>query len=272
MSRQTINAILIGSGNAAWHFAPALRAADIRWVQVYSPTPEHAARMAEHLGGTEAGIAATSREDAIFPDADLYFFAVKDDALEGLSARIAKRVANSNALAVHISGALPLQILQQDWARCGVLYAFASFRTAAPCPDLRHTPFCIEATDPATLQFLQQTAKKLSDKVVEMDSPRRLALHIGGVWVNNYVNLMYTAAEDLFSEAGLDFSLLYPLIAQTADKVVQGQPPRQAQTGPAHRGDHATLHRHEAYLSAHAPRYLALYRLLSKSLQDRSSN
>lgn len=268
MSRQTINAILIGSGNVAWHLAPALRAADIRWVQVYSPTPEHAARMAEHLGGTEAGIAATSREDAIFPDADLYFFAVKDDALEGLSARIAKRVANSNALAVHISGALPLQILQQDWARCGVLYAFASFRTAAPCPDLRHTPFCIEASDPATLQFLQQTAKKLSDKVVEMDSPRRLALHIGGVWVNNYVNLMYTAAEDLFSEAGLDFSLLYPLIAQTADKVVQGQPPRQAQTGPAHRGDHATLHRHEAYLSAHAPRYLALYRLLSQSLQE----
>ncbi|MDE5763297.1 MAG: DUF2520 domain-containing protein, partial [Bacteroidales bacterium] len=177
-------AVLIGSGNAAWHLAPALRKADIRWVQVYSPTAEHASRMAERLGGTEAGVAATCREDEIFPDADLYFFAVKDDALEGLSSRIAKRVAGKEALAVHVSGALPLQILRQDWARCGVLYAFASFRIAAPCPDLRVTPFCIEASDPATLQFLQQIAKKLSDKVVVMDSPRRLALHIGGVWVN----------------------------------------------------------------------------------------
>ncbi|MDE5608937.1 MAG: NAD(P)-binding domain-containing protein, partial [Bacteroidales bacterium] len=140
MDKQKINAVLIGSGNAAWHLAPALRAANIHWVQVYSPTPEHASRMAEHLGGTEAGVSSTSQEDGIFPDADLYFFAVKDDALEGLSSRIAKRVAGREATAVHISGALPLQILQQDWARCGVLYAFASFRTTAPCPDLRFTP------------------------------------------------------------------------------------------------------------------------------------
>ena len=263
-----IKAVLIGSGNVAWHLAPALREADIRWVQVYSPTLEHASRMAERLGGTEAGVATTSREDEIFPDADLYFFAVKDDAIEGISARIAKQIAGREAVAVHVSGASPLDGLRQNWARCGVLYAFASFRITAPCPDLRVTPFCIEASDPVTLQGLQQIAQKLSDKVVEMDSPRRLALHIGGVWVNNYVNLMYTAAEDLFSEAGLDFSLLYPLIAQTADKVVQGQPPRRVQTGPASRGDLATIQRHETYLSAHTPCYLELYRILSEFLQE----
>ncbi len=267
-------AVLIGSGNVAWHLAPALQQADIRWVQVYSPTTEHATRMAEHMGGTPAGVASTSREDEILPDADLYLFAVKDDALEGVAARLAKRLAARRTtvtppLAVHVSGALPLQTLRQDWARFGVLYAFASFRITAPCPDLRHTPLCLEASDPDTLQFLQQTARRISDKVVEMDSPRRLALHIGGVWVNNYVNLMYIAAADIFSEAGLDFSLLYPLITQTAEKAVQGQPPRQLQTGPAHRGDLATLHRHQTYLTTHAPRYTELYRLLSEYLQEK---
>lgn len=274
-----INAVLIGSGNVAWHLAPALQQAGFRWVQVYSPTSAHASRMAERLGGSAAEVAFTCREDEIVPDADVYLFAVKDDAVESLSVRLAVRLAacgrpvspasSGFPLALHVSGAIPLQILQRDWARCGVLYAFASFRRTAPCPDLLHTPFCIEASDPATLQLLHQTARQLSEKVVEMNSAQRMALHIGGVWVNNYVNLMYTAAADLFAEAGLDFSLLHPIIAQTTEKILQGNAPRNVQTGPARRGDLTTLRRHEDRLAAtpEGRKYLALYRLLAEALQ-----
>ncbi len=84
---------------------------------------------------------------------------------------------------------------------------------------------------------------------------------------------MYRAAYDLLKEKKVDFSLLFPLIRQTAQKV-ERYPPHQIQTGPAIRGDEAVLRQHIEYLS-HSPKgqsYLELYRLLASTIQAKNEN
>lgn len=262
MERAT-RAVLIGAGNVAWHLAPALQAAGgVRWLQVFSRTEERARAMAGRLGG----IAFTGRVEEILPEADFYCFAVSDHAVGELASRLrfpGKTVA-------HLSGSVPMDALKPVSEHCGVMYFFQTFSREAPCPDLRQTPVCIEASDPSTFRELQRLAGSVSGRVLPMSSAQRSVLHIGGVFACNYVNFMYSIACDLMEEAGIDFGLLQPLILQTAKKSGSGSP-WKGQTGPAVRGDREILRRQEAYLSStpQGRKHVELYRLLAQAIAER---
>lgn len=256
-----MKAVILGSGNVAWHIAPALRAAGLEWVQVYSRTLANAESLSRHLGG----IPFTDRWEAIDPTADFYLLAVSDNAL----AELAKTLRLPGKTVAHVAGSVPVSALQAVSEHSGVMYFFQTFSKDAPAPDLRQTPVCLEASDPATARLLENLARSVSDKVCFLSSEQRQTLHIGGVFVNNYVNLMYTAAYDLFGEKGVDFSLLYPLMEQTLCKAMR-MPPAQAQTGPAARGDEQVLRNHLKYLSEsrQGKKYLEVYRLLCQAIQN----
>jgi hypothetical protein len=68
------------------------------------------------------------------------------------------------------------------------------------------------------------------------------------VFACNYVNYLFTLAEDVLKIDGLNLSLLYPLIDETINKS-RSITPEQAQTGPARRHDMVTIAKHEALLS-----------------------
>lgn len=256
-----MKAVILGSGNVAWHIAPALRAAGLEWVQVYSRTLANAESLSRHLGG----IPFTDRWEAIDPTADFYLLAVSDNAL----AELAKTLRLPGKTVAHVAGSVPVSALQAVSEHSGVMYFFQTFSKDAPAPDLRQTPVCLEASDSATARLLENLARSVSDKVSFLCSEQRQALHIGGVFVNNYVNLMYTAAYDLFGEKGMDFSLLHPLMEQTLCKAMR-MPPAQAQTGPAARGDEQVLRNHLKYLSEsrQGKKYLEVYRLLCQTIQN----
>ena len=75
---------------------------------------------------------------------------------------------------------------------------------------------------------------------------------------------MVGIAEDLCQQENVPFEILQPLLKQTFEKLEQGSA-RAAQTGPAARGDKATLKKHQALLSEH-PEYLEIYQAISKQL------
>lgn len=249
--------VLIGAGNVAHHLAPALLRAGMNLCQIYSRTLESAREL-----GRKTGITYTSDTFAVYPDGDIYIFCVSDDAL--LSVFKSLRI-NEEALILHTSGSVPLDIFKPYRQNYGVLYPLQTFSKTRNL-DFGEIPLCIEAPDKEVLKTIVQIADKLSSKVYEISSEKRKKLHLAAVLANNFTNHLYHMAGKLLEKEDLDFNLLRPLIFETAHKVMQ-MIPENAQTGPARRGDTNILNLHKSMLKDNRD-IQTLYVLLSQSIQQ----
>ncbi|WP_418535768.1 Rossmann-like and DUF2520 domain-containing protein [Odoribacter laneus] len=249
--------VLIGAGNVAHHLAPALLRAGMNLCQIYSRTLESARDL-----GRKTGITYTSDTFAVYPDGDIYIFCVSDDALLSVFKNL--RI-NEDALILHTSGSVPLDIFKPYRQNYGVLYPLQTFSKTRNL-DFGEIPLCIEAPDKEVLKTIGQIADKLSSKVYEISSEKRKKLHLAAVLANNFTNHLYHMAGKLLEKEDLDFNLLRPLIFETAHKVMQ-MIPENAQTGPARRGDTNILNLHKSMLKDNRD-IQTLYVLLSQSIQQ----
>lgn len=249
--------VLIGAGNLATQLAPALAAKGHRFLQVYSRTESSAQQLARVLD-----CEAVVQPEQIRPDADLYICALKDDALS----QVLPRASFGRGLLVHTAGSLSMQVLAEYTPNHGVFYPLQTFSKQIRV-DFSRVPFFIEAAFPDGLEILRALALDLSEKVVPADSAQRKQLHLSAVFACNFVNYLYSIAEDLVNEKGIDFEYLLPLIEETARKV-QTLTPVQAQTGPAVRFDRAVMDHHLNLLHEH-PHWQCLYETLSKGIHER---
>ena len=79
---KAVRAVLIGAGNVAWHIAPALEQAGVRWVQVLSRSEEHAHELASRLcSGPAYGSLDRIEQGGLDMSASLFVLAVKDEAI-----------------------------------------------------------------------------------------------------------------------------------------------------------------------------------------------
>ena len=237
--------ILIGAGNVAHHLAPALLKAGLNLCQIYSRSIESAREL-----GRKTGITYTADLFGIYPDGDIYIFCVSDDALLSLFKSI--RI-NKEAIILHTSGSLPMDIFKPYVTYYGVLYPLQTF-TKKRDLDFKEIPLCIEASNPEVLEVLRGLTRLLSVRVEEISSEKRKTLHLAAVF-----------ARQILEQEGLDFSLLRPLIFETAHKVML-MTPENAQTGPARRGDESILGMHKAMLKDNR-KLLNLYTQLSDSIR-----
>jgi predicted short-subunit dehydrogenase-like oxidoreductase (DUF2520 family) len=75
---------------------------------------------------------------------------------------------------------------------------------------------------------------------------------------------MYAIADKLLATEGVPFSVMLPLVRETARKV-ETMSPASAQTGPAVRGDRKVIDEHLALLKDY-PEYAGLYRMISSDI------
>ena len=115
--------------------------------------------------------------------------------------------------------------------------------------DFSQIPLCLEVNNEENLVLLNKVASALGGPIHIVDSVQRKALHIAAVFVNNFVNHLYTIGNELCSEHQLPFTVLLPLIEETANKI-SSLTPREAQTGPAKRGDTKILNEHLKQLNS----------------------
>ena len=256
--RKTFDIVLIGSGKVATHLGRALVMAGFPIAQVYSPTKAHARRLARALHAQPV-----FSPDQIIDLAELYIIAVKDDAIT----EVVKNLPDVNGLVVHTSGSVPLAAISSRFANAGVLYPLQTFSVKRK-PDFKTIPLCLEATNKPALDQLKQVAKKLSGTVRVIDSAQRAQLHVAAVFANNFTNHFYALAQQLLQQQGLDFSLLHPLIRETAEKATVLSP-AAAQTGPALRNDKKAMQAHLALLKKN-PELAALYKTVSSGIQQHS--
>lgn len=249
--------VLIGAGNVAHHLAPALLKAGLNLCQIYSRSIESAREL-----GMKTGITYTSDIFGIYPDGDIYIFCISDDALLPLFKTI--RI-NKEAIVLHTSGSLPMQIFKPHAEKYGVLYPLQTFTKKREL-DFKEIPLCIEASDQSVLNMIREIAEHLSGRVEEISSEKRKCLHLAAVFANNFVNHLYGLSGKILEKEDLDFSLLRPLIFETAHKVML-MSPENAQTGPARRGDESILNMHKAMLKDNR-KLLNLYNQISDSIRE----
>lgn len=253
--------VVLGAGRVATHLAPALVRVGYSLSQVWSRTEESARQVAESLG-----VAYTTDLDSVVTDADIYIVSVADKALPEVAERLCQR-ANRMALFLHTAGSIGIEV----WQHCcvehyGILYPLQTF-SKERVVDMREVSLFVEASSEETLALTEALARSLSDKVFCADSRRRAQLHIAAVFACNFANAMYDAAYRLLAEEGIPFEVLLPLIDETAAKV-HTLTPREAQTGPAVRGDREVMQRHlEALVGDEQLR--EIYSLISDYIMNR---
>jgi predicted short-subunit dehydrogenase-like oxidoreductase (DUF2520 family) len=250
-----IRIVLLGSGNLATHLGQGLQKKGLKVVQVYSPQQKHARQLASLLGS-----AAVSSLKLLDQTADLYIIAVKDDAI----ASLAKKLKLTDKLVVHTSGSVSLDVLKPASISIGIFYPLQTF-TKERAVEWSQIPICLESTNEQGKTLLKKVADLLSNLVVFIDSDQRKRVHLAAVFASNFSNHMYALAEEILSKEKLSFSLLKPLMLETARKASE-MGPTKAQTGPAKRKDTKTIRKQTMMLSGQNRQ---IYSLLSKSIRKK---
>jgi predicted short-subunit dehydrogenase-like oxidoreductase (DUF2520 family) len=250
----------IGAGNLATHLSQEIQKKGYKIVQVYSRTKTSAERLAIKLGS-----AFTVSLEEITNDADIFFIALRDSAVQ----EVLQQIDVKNKLLVHCSGSLPLSALYGYSNNIGVLYPLQTFSKDREIV-INSIPVFVEANSKENEKLLLKLAGKISKSVSVLHSDKRKSLHISAVFACNFVNHLYTIASDLLQTKNIPFEVLRPLILETALKV-QEMDPTEAQTGPAIRFDNNIITSHLQELRG-LNNYEELYSSISKSIFNYHKN
>jgi len=251
---------LLGSGRVSFHLAKALLAKGHHIAQVYARDFEKTQKFAEKI---QAKACQSLQE---FQATDLIILAVSDSAI----AELAKQVHEifPETLMVHTSGSTNIEGISNIHEKAGVFYPLQTFSLERDV-DWQATPLFVEATNKADLAMLSDLANSLSNRVYQYTSKQRLTLHLAAVFACNFSNYCFDMAKQVVDKEQVDFSLLYPLILETAKKATENDP-KQMQTGPAVRGDQNILAMHQDLLAqANQDDLKQVYQLLSDGILKR---
>lgn len=249
--------VFIGAGNVASHLASALeRSGAGEVIQVYSRTVESASELASVLHGAEPVTDIAS----LRKDADVYIVSLKDDAI----AAVLSQVSGNNALWLHTSGSVGMEVLSSVSPRYGVFYPLQTFSKDVAV-DISNVPLFVESSDESVEKDIFNFAAPTFKRVYHADSNTRRMMHIAAVFGCNFVNYLWTLASDILSRENLPLDVLKPLLEETLKKAfVVG--PENGQTGPAVRGDRKIINNHLSLLDGQEHE---IYNLLSESIMSR---
>jgi predicted short-subunit dehydrogenase-like oxidoreductase (DUF2520 family) len=248
-----MNIVIIGTGNTATILGKKLRQAGHEILQVFGRDSIAASELAYALN-TES----TNYWNVVNRNADVYVLAVSDIAIE----EVIRELQLPRKTVVHTAASVPLNVLSSAGSSYGVFYPLQSLKKETGY--LPEIPVIIDASNEETFGLLEKLADSISAHVVRAGDEQRKKIHLAAVFCNNFVNHLYALTEQYCIKEKIDFTLLHPLIEETALRV-KDLSPSKAQTGPAVRHDQSTLDRHRELLEAH-PQLKEFYELFTRSI------
>lgn len=234
-----MNIVIIGRGNVATNLDYAFRKKGV------------ACQMVSSRDGLD-----------LLPQANVYIYAVKDEALTSVIAQVQGK---EKSLHLHTSGTMPISVFGDDKPHAGIFYPFQTFSKARVIENFSTVPVFFEARGIDDISAVYSLALTITSHVYEATQQDRERLHVAGVYACNFTNLMYTMAAELLKNTHIPFSALLPLIDETAAKI-HTLSPRDAQTGPARRGDENVMNHHLSLLNDEQRQ---VYQLLSDAIKKR---
>jgi len=245
---------IIGSGNVAWHLSRAF---------VFGKHIIHTIYSRNELKGKELAdlLHANYTSNFNFHDnaSDFLILAIDDSALS----EIINKLQADKTIVLHTSGSIGLDVFQNKFKSCGVLYPFQTL-TQGVETDISNVPLCIEASDNQVLTQIYDLSYSISRKVFAIDSEKRKILHLAGVLSNNFINHLVARTFDYLEKNRIKKELLIPLLSETLNKLGKISP-RDAQTGPARRKNPEIMEKHRKLLEQE-PELKKLYSLFSDSI------
>ena len=224
---------------------------------------EHALLQADH-----DVVSINSRTLESLPlEADVFVVAVKDAALTDVLRAATK--GREDQLFVHTAGSMPMDLFQGLTGHYGVFYPMQTF-SKERLVDFNEISVFLETNDAASMERLKMLAATLTPHVYELDSEGRKHLHLAAVFACNFVNHCYALSAEVLKAKGLPFSVMLPLVDETAQKVHELSP-KDAQTGPAVRGDQNVMQM-QADMLADIPAVKQIYEALSNDIQRLADN
>ena len=254
--------VLVGAGRLATNLGQALRLADHDIMAVYSHTKANADTLCSVVGGL-----ATDKITDLPLEADAFIVAVKDAALPSVAKQLAK--GREQQVFFHTAGSMPLSVFEGLSQHYGVFYPMQTF-SKERLVDFNDISVFLETNDAVSMERLKMLSTTLTTHIYELDSEGRKHLHLAAVFACNFVNHCYALSAEVLAAKGLPFSVMLPLVDETAQKVHELSP-REAQTGPAVRGDQNVMQM-QANMLAGNPAVKHIYEALSNDIQRLADN
>ncbi len=245
----------MGAGNVATVLGRLLLQNGHTIEQVIARNAAQAGELALRLGAMQGGFEGLNNEKS-----DVILLTTSDDTYPTAYLDINLK----QKIIVHTAGSVSVKAIEHMSENTGVLYPLQTLNKSIE--EIPEIPLLITANNDTTLSVLAKLAYSISPSVKLVSDHERLLYHTSAVFTSNFVNHLYALGNHICTTNQLDADLLKPLIAQTARKALNGQA-AQLQTGPAVRGDIATINKHLRVLKP-MPRLRSLYMRLSDSIID----
>lgn len=171
-------------------------------------------------------------------DAALVLLCVPDDAIESVAATIAPR---EDRVLAHVAGSRNLDVLAPH-PRTGSLHPLMALPSGSDAERLIGATYCVAGDD-----LMREVALSLEGRVITLRDDQRTIYHAAAVVASNHVVALMGQVRTLAESIGLTLDDFLPLTERTLDDVARFGP-GEALTGPASRGDMATIDAHLAAL------------------------
>ena len=209
-------------------------------------------------------VKVNSRTLEEFPEnPDIVLISVSDNAIE----EVCEKIPDTGAIIAHTSGSIPLTILKGN--KTGVFYPLQTFSKGVDL-NYKEIPVFIEGSSPDVVAKLKETASIFSEIIEEADSESRKKLHLASVFACNFTNALAGISEKILNKSGIGFHVILPLMKQTINKLEKVSA-KEAQTGPAVRGDSKVISQHLQMLETQ-PLFHDIYKQLTLLIQKEKDN
>ena len=269
MNQQELKIGFIGVGVLGKGLALALADRGYRVCASYSRRSQSSQWLSERIPG--CSVAASAQ--ALAHSADLVFITTPDAAIPQVCAEVSWRPEQG---VVHCCGAESRGILESAARRQARTGAFHPFQTLAGLKDpaeasarLTGVSFAVEA-EGWLADLLSQMARDLGGSPVAIPEGDRPLYHASAVLACAHLAALMHGAVTLWERMGYDSSdaleAIYPLARATLDLVFKSgvkDGVAASLTGPAFRGDAATIQAHLDALSQRATELLPVYAALT---------
>ena len=193
-------------------------------------------------------------------NADIYLLAVTDTAI----ASCAAQMPSTSGVWLHTAACVAVETLTQYHPDSGIFYPLNTFSKGRPL-SWQGIPLFVEHRSEIAAQAIQQLANLLHMEPRPSTLTLRQEIHVAAVFACNFVNHQWAIASELLEQHQIPREVLHPLIQETLQKAITLNP-RDTQTGPALRGDTATLAAHRALLAESREAIRTLYDVTSQSI------
>jgi predicted short-subunit dehydrogenase-like oxidoreductase (DUF2520 family) len=207
-----MNISIVGAGRAGSSFATALARAG------------HDVRVVHHDDVESIG------------ETELIVLCVPDDAIASVAATIQR---SDSRVVAHVAGSRNLDVLAPH-PRVGSIHPLMALPTGSDANRLIGATFCVAGDD-----LMREVAQSLAGRVITLGDDQRTIYHAAAVVASNHLVALMGQVRTLSESIGLSLEDFVPLAEQTLDDVARFGPD-DALTGPASRGDMATIDAHLA--------------------------